>query len=166
MKSLPNDLILALFLCAVSFAACGGGETNNNARTTSNAANRTGEGLTVAKTNVEELSLLVKVPYEAEDIVWKEYAAGKKVIAVLRFSPADANKVVANAEKYGGAENVNLPVETWFPGELIAQGEMSGDSALKGLGYNANDFYLAPYTIGKITRIEATDYFVLEVSAP
>ena len=165
MKRRPNDLILALFLCAVSFAACGGGE-NNNARTNANAANRTGEGSIAAKTNVEELSLLVNVPYEAEDIVWKDYTAGKKVIAVLRFSPEDANKVAASAEKYGAPENVGLPVETWFPDELIAQGEMSGDRALKGLAYSANDFYLTPYTSGKITRIEASDYFVLEVSAP
>ena len=165
MKRRPNDLILALFLCAVSFAACGGGE-NNNARTNANAANRTGEGSITAKTNVEELSLLVNVPYEAEDIVWKEYTAVKKVIAVLRFSPEDANKVAASAEKYGAPEHVGLPVETWFPDELIAQGEMSGDRALKGLAYSANDFYLTPYTSGKITRIEASDYFVLEVSAP
>ena len=161
MKISLADIILALFLCAVSLSACGGGNNSNNGRT----ANRpSGENTNAAKTNVEELSLLVRVPYQAEDIVWKEDAADKKITAVLRFSPGDANRIVVEAEKFGAPVNVTIAVETWFPGELIAQGEMSGDSALKGTAYNANDFFVAPYTSGRITRIEASDYFVLEVS--
>jgi len=33
------------------------------------------------------------------------------------------------------------------------------------LSYPANAFYLEPYTDGRITRIENTDYFVLELTA-
>lgn len=164
MKILPAGPILAFFLFVASFTACVDGNNNNNARATANAANRAAENSNDPRTNVEELSLLVTVPYEAEDIVWKEDAVSKKVTAVLRFSPGDANKIVVQAQRYGAPQNVSMAVETWFPSELIAQGEMSGDSALKGLAYNANDFYLAPYTIGTITRIEGSDYFVLEVS--
>ena len=156
------DVILALFLIAVLLSACGG-RTDKN--TNVNVSNNSSEMVNTAKTNVEELGLLVSVPYEPEDIAWKEDTANKKVIAVLRFSPADANKIVTEAEKTGAPENLSVAVETWFPDELTAQSDMSGDSALKGVAYPANAFFQEPYTSGKIIRIEGGDYFVLELSA-
>ena len=145
--------------------ACGGGNKNANSVPPQTASNGLVDNANSAKTNVEELGLLVNVPYEAQDIVWKEDAAHKKVIAVLRFSPTDANKIVAEAEKMGAAENVSVAVEIWFPDELTAQSDMSGDSALKGVVYPANEFFQEPFTTGKITRIDGGDYFVLELAA-
>jgi hypothetical protein len=142
-------------------ACCGTGNANVDTPPAANA----GDNNNIARTNVEELALLVNVPYEVEDIVWKPDPALKKVTAVLRFSPVDANKVVAEAEKVGAAENATLAIETWFPAELIAQGDMSGDNALRGLAYPANSFHQEPYTTGRITRIEGSDYFVLELVA-
>lgn len=157
----PAAGVIVAFLIAVSISGCGGAYKNGNVRSGTNSP----ENVNAARTNVEELSLLVTVPYETEDVVWKEYTAQKKVIAVLRFSPADTRRIVSEAEKLGTALSVNIPVETWFPSELIAQSEMSGDSSLKGLAYAANIFYQVPYTAGRITRIESSDYFVLELSA-
>lgn len=111
---------------------------------------------------MEELGILVKVPYKTEDIVWKEDIDKKRILAVMRFSPADANKLVAEGGVTGTPET-SIPVESWFPDELIAQGEMSGDAALKGVSYSAIAFVQEPYTVGKITRIEGTDYFILDV---
>ncbi len=165
MSELRVGVILALFLSAVSFSACGGGSKNDNASPAVNATNSVGENPNAAKTNVEELGLLINVPYQAEDIVWKETATHKKLIAVFRFSTADANKLVAEAEKSEPPENVSVAVETWFPDDLTAQSEISGDNALKGRAYTAKAFYQEPYTSGKITRIEDTNYFVLELSA-
>jgi len=160
MKISGADAILTLFLAVALLSACGGQSGNANGPTTT--ANATTEA---AKTNIEELSLLVKVPYETEDIVWKDDGANKRVIAVLRFAPIDADRIVADAQKFGAAANVSLAAESWFPGELIAQSEMSGDNKLNGIAYAANSFYQEPYSTGKITRINDTDYFVLDVSA-
>ncbi len=165
MKIFRADVILALFLSAVLLSACVGGNRNSNARPVANASNSTAENANTAKTNVEELGVLVNVPYEAEDVVWKDDAAQKKVIAVLRFSPADANKIVAEAAQFGTPQNVSIAAVSWFPDELIAQSDMSGDSTLKGSAYPANNFFQEPYTNGKITRVEGSDYFVLELSA-
>jgi len=161
-----SGVILAFFLSVASLSGCVGGQGNaNNSAAAATGSNRTTENSNSARTNVEELSLLVKVPYDTEDIVWKEYAAAKKVIAVLRFSPANSAKIVAEASSAGAPQNVSVAVETWFPDELTAQSDMSGDNSLKGLAYPATAFYQDPYTTGKITRIESSDYFVLELTA-
>lgn len=165
MKILRTGVILALFLSSGSFSACGG--SNKNSNTNSVVLNPTLENGNSAKTNVEELKLLVNVPYEVEDedIVWKESADHKKLLAVIRFSNENANKIVAEASAHQATQNVTLPSESWFPSELIAQGELSGDDSLKGLAYAANSFFQEPYTSGRIVRIEGTDFFVLELSA-
>ena len=165
MKFLRTGVILALFLSLGVFSGCIG--SNNNSNTNSVVLNPTMENANSAKTNVEELQLLVNVPYqvEDEDIVWKENAAAKKLIAVLRFSAENANKIVAEAAAHQAPQNITLPSESWFPSELIAQGELSGDDSLKGLAYSAESFVQEPYTSGRIVRIEGTDYFILELTA-
>lgn len=160
MKPLGSPAVLILFLSFL--AACGGPSANSNSRAPSNRISRTDEANST-KTNVEELGMLVRIPYETEDIVWKSYPSAKRIIAVLRFSPVNADKIVSEAG--GTPEGRSLQVETWFPDELIAQGEMSGDDALKGISYPATAFYQEPYTTGKITRVEGSDYFVLDLVA-
>lgn len=153
-------VILAFFWIVLTISGCGGGASNSAANqrpgSQANANNQ-------PRTNAEELGLIAKMPYETLDIVWKAYPATKRVLAVMRYSPADANKIVAEAG--GNPEGQTIQVETWFPDELIAQSEMSGDNALKGIAYPATAFYQEPYTDGKITRVEGTDFFVLELKA-
>lgn len=158
-----RSVVIAIAIAvATMFLACVGGAPKGNANV-KNAAVRPVENSNAARTNVEELGVLVKVPYETEDIVWREYPTKKKIIAIMRFSAANANKIVAEAG--GTPENTGIAVESWFPEELIAQTEMSGDNALKGVSYPATGFYQDPYTVGKITRVEGSDYFILEVLA-
>ncbi len=163
MKLPGGGIILAFFLPVLFLSGCG--ESSNNANTPS-------EGNTVglatpnaAKSNIEELSLIVNFPYETEDIVWKQDADRQTIIAVIRLTSEAADRAVADAGKFGGGQNVALPVETWFPDELIAQAEVSGDNTLKGAAYPANAFFLEPYNNGRLTRIEGVDYFILEMSA-
>jgi hypothetical protein len=153
-------LPILVFVCLAS--ACGAAREGSNQ--TSSAANYPAENTNVAKSNVEELGMLVNVPYEAEDIVWKEDAAHKRLIAVLRFSSADADKVVAEALPHGTPQQVTLSSETWFPAELIAQSDMTGDNLLHATAYAGDAFYQEPYTSGRVLRVEGTDYFVLELS--
>ena len=157
-----SGIILTLFLSAAMLSGCGEGPANavNSAPVTnSQAANSD-----IAKSNVEELGMLIHVPYEVADIVWKQDPANKSIVAVFSFSPDDAAKLVAEAEKAGPGRAVSLPVETWYPDELIAQGEMSGDSTLKGTALPADMFFQEPYNSGRLTRVEGVDYFILEIS--
>lgn len=155
---------ILLLLSQVSlFISCGGRADGNSA--TPPASNSPSENAKGVKTNVEELSLLINITYEAEDIFWTEDKTTKKLTAVLRFDKVDTNKLVADLEKTGSATDSTIEAEDWFPDELRSQSEMRGDAALKGKSYAASQFYSEPYTDGKITRIDGTDYFVLELTA-
>lgn len=164
MSSFRGVAFLALIACSnLFFTGCVGGkkfQTNSNSEPATPAT----ENANTTKTNVEELGILVNIPYEVEDIVWKDDPTKKKLLAVLRFSPADSGKLIAEAESIRPAQQVNLPTEAWFPAELIAQSDMSGDDTLNGKSYAATNFLLEPYVTGSITRIENTDYFILEAS--
>ena len=163
MNFVKIGIILAFFSVCALFTACGGPANSNVA--SNGPANAASDSANAAKTNVEELGLLINMPYEAEEVVWKEDAQHKKVIAVLRFSPDDSKKFVAEAEKIKAPQKVTLSTQTWFPPELIAQGDMGGEDSVNGLVYSASAFFQAPFTEGRITRVEDSDYFVLEVSA-
>jgi hypothetical protein len=172
MQSAPK--IFIAFLIAALLTACASNETK------STSANQTNQAVNSANSNSvkyddEELEMTINLPFHPEEAMWREEPSrtasdnrapnDKKLVAVLRFLKADADKIVAQAEKYKPAAPETISTESWFPGELIAQSQMSGDETIKGLTYAANDFYNAPFTDGKITRIEGTDYFVLELFA-
>ncbi len=161
MVSFRTALILALITCSALVGACVSG-TNPSSNSTS--TNQPKGNPNPAKTNVEELGVLVNIPYEAEDIVWKGDVGNRKLVAILRFSPADSDKLIVEAEKIRPPQQINFATEAWFPAELIAQSDLSGDDTLNGKSYAANNFLLEPYVNGSITRIENTDYFVLEAS--
>ena len=109
--------------------------------------------------------MLVNVPYEVDDVVWKEDAAHKKITAVLHFSKADADKIASGASNRQEPQDVTIPSASWYPTELVAQSEMSGDEGLRGTAYPADSFFMEPYTSGRIVRVHGTDYFVLQLSA-
>lgn len=158
--------ISALFLVCISLSACGGAASSNaSGPGNAAAANSANSSANAPKTNAEELGLLVNMPFETEEIVWNEDQLHKRVIAVMRFSPENSKKLIAEAEKFKQPEKVTISIETWFPPELVAQGDMNGEDSVAGLAYPANMFFQSPYNEGRITHIEDSDYFVLEVSA-
>lgn len=159
-------LIVAFICCFAILTSCSDSGSSNSASTAANTNKAvSSNSAPAAKTNVEELALLINIPYESEDASWKEDAARKRIIAVFRFNPVETAKVIGDAEKIRPPEGVSVASESWFPPELIAQSEMSGDDTLKAQSYAANAFFNAPYDDGRIARIEGTDYFVLELSA-
>jgi len=162
MTTIRNALILALFAMALSAAGCGGDQANSNAATNSNTAQANSNS---TKTNVEELGMTINVPYESEEVFWREDAPHTKLVAVLRFSQAEANRLIADAEKVRPPQQVNINPDSWFPPELIAQSDMSGDDTLNGKSYAANAFFQDPYKDGRIIKIDDSDYFVLELTA-
>jgi hypothetical protein len=158
--------VLILSSLTLFFISCSGTDgANDNAAAARNSAV---DNLSGAKTNVEELSLLITIPYDTDnilDIIWKEDKAQKKLTVILRFDEGDTNKLVTELEKTGPGADVRIEVEDWFHDDLRSQSQLKGDMALKGRSYVPSQFYTEPYTQGTITRIEGTDFFVLELTS-
>lgn len=160
-----SKLALAVLLLStqILLQACSGPADNSNAVNAAKAdATNSNSG---PKDNIEELGMLVRLPFEPEEVAWKEQPEQKRLIAVIRFSPENASKMSAEIGKGAQGSPETVTVQSWFPNELIAQGELTGESILKGQSFPAEPFLNPPYTKGKITRIENTDYFILQISS-
>lgn len=176
MQTAPKIFIALIFAALFAVSCTSGGTENSNSNTVA-ANNANLNNSNAVKDSVDELELTIKMPFHPEEAVWREDVLGKmgdsrvpaptdkKLTAVLRFLKDDAAKITEQAEKYKPAAPATIPTEKWFPAELIAQSQTSGDETIKGASYPANDFLNPPYSDGKITRIEGTDYFVLELFA-
>ena len=162
MITLRSGLILALLFTAAILAGCSGSASNSNA-SNANGQPAANANTDAVKTNAEELGMLVNMNYESEEVYWKDDSARKKITAVIKYTPEVANQVVADAVRVREPENASISPEGWFPPELVAQSEMSGDDTIKGKSYAATVFLQDPYNEGRIIRINDTDYFVLEV---
>jgi hypothetical protein len=143
-------------------SACGAGQANSNPSANINAAQANSNN---TKTNVEELGMLINVPYESDECSFREFPSQKKIIAVLRFPQNEANRLIADAQKVRPPQQVNINPESWFPPELVAQSEMSGDDTLNGKSYAANAFFQDQYNEGRIIKIDDSEYFILELNA-
>ncbi len=174
MQTAPK--IFVALIVSIFLTACPSNSSKNDNSNSVNSANSNTAANNV-KDNIDELELTIKIPFHPEEAFWREDILGKtvdnrvpgpndkKLIAVLRFLKEDAEKIVTQAAKYKPAAPETISTENWFPAELIAQSRTSGDETLKGSSYGANDFFNLPYSDGKITRIEGTNYFVLELFA-
>ena len=166
-------------LLVLALNACSGNETANVNRSVPNANQTTNPNAEIiAQDDVEELGKIIKLPFAPVEATYIETNLNdknsdsrmaapdkKKLVAVLKFSAGDANQIVAQAEKYAPSAPLDVDAENWFPPELIAKSQETGDEFLKGISFAANDFLQSPYLNGRLTRINDTDYFVLELSS-
>lgn len=153
-----------LFTAFLSSFACGEKTGNGN------MANLAAEswpvtGRSQKEDNNEELSGLVNFPLEPEDVVWRKSPEGNSLIAVLRFSPADAKKLREQLEAGGNGSARSIPPEDWFPSELLAQSEANPDAGIAGRAFPAFAFYQSPFNDGTVTVVSGTDFFILELRA-
>lgn len=182
MKSTFVKFFGAFLVSAFFFAACKTYDNDSNVvrqvpdgNQNSKIAN-IGENQSQAKDDAEELGKIIKLPFEPEEALWKTEPLGKtqtndrvpgptdsKLTAVLKFKSEDAQRIVEQAQTYKAPTEVSLSVENWFPPELVAKSQESGDETIKGLIYAPTDFAQSPYLNGTLTRIAETDYFVLEL---
>ncbi|HQU92904.1 MAG TPA: hypothetical protein PLK77_11435 [Pyrinomonadaceae bacterium] len=153
----------ALFLSALIFTSCSA--PTGNSSSANSEGNRVASVQKKANDKAEELGMLVNFTLEPEDIVWLQSESPKKLVAVFRLDEADTKKLAEqlSARSQGAAKTVT--VEDWFPAELVAGGETTGSSTVDGTAFPADDFYQPPFSQGTITRINNTDFFVLEISA-
>ncbi len=144
-------------------------------RNTNSNSNLVEANANTAEDDENKLEDLVKLPFTPEENVWRVAKPGKdansnrvpgpndyQLTAVLKFSDEDK---AALLESLGGKAPFPTTVapESWFPAELIAKGETSGDSTLKGVAYPATNFLKTPYSEGNLIQINETDYFVLRL---
>lgn len=174
----PKILVFALLSSLCWLSACKVYD-DFNANANSNLANTNLAVInantdTPAKDSAAELGKLVNLPFIPEDVDWREESGAennenqaasnnRRIIAVLKFSPEDTKKVIEQAEKYNPPAEATVEAQEWFPAELTTQTQLSGGENLKGTAYPANDFVLPPFNNGRLTRINETDFFVLEL---
>ena len=180
MKNSRDILTICFSLLLFSLGGCAGNDSGNGNTNVVRNANQTVAQTpeVAARDDVDELGKTVKLPFAPTEAVYTENNLNtqnseprvpapndRKLVAVLKFAAADAAQISANAEKYKPPVAAGVDAEMWFPPELIAKSQESGDEALKGTEYAANDFVQSPYSNGKLTRINDTNYFVLELNA-
>ncbi|HTH50406.1 MAG TPA: hypothetical protein VL501_00650 [Pyrinomonadaceae bacterium] len=156
---------LLLMIVPGLLTACGGKDGANNANTAQVVNANTADVEKGARTTAEELGNLVRMPFEAEDVAWKQSKDQKKLTAVIRFDPEDTQKLAAECEKFGPPQNATVDAQSWFPDELTAQSDLHGDQPLSGKSYPANPFFQDPYNSGRVVRIDGTDFYVLELTS-
>ncbi len=128
----------------------------------------------VAEDNEAELKSLINLPFDPEENLYREDTLGetsnnnrvpgpndRKLTAVLKFSKEDTEKLIERLQEKGDPFEAKIDSEPWFPAELIAKSQTSGDESIKGTGYKADIFFKSPYANGSLTRVDGTDYFVL-----
>lgn len=160
-----------------SFGCVSNENTNSHINSNQIISNATSQNeQKLARDNIEELETIIRIPFHPEEALWREESlntqtndnrlpssGGKRLIAVLKFTAEEADKIAAQAAKIRPPQNAEIEAESWFPPELIAKSQESGNETLKGISYSADDFFQAPYLEGKIIRIEGADFFVLEL---
>ena len=167
VKISPAKSIYGLLLTVILFSGCAP-EKSADANISQPNSNQTfnSNNETIVQDDRETLAKIINLPFAPEETTYAETVQnGRKIVAVVKFSPADAEKIVAAAEKYQTPVAADVYAENWFPPELVARTQQTGDESLKGVEYAAADFFQPPYSKGKITRINETDYFVLELNA-
>lgn len=87
----------------------------------------------------------------------------RKLTAVLVFSAQDSQKLLNSLREQGPGDEAEIAAESWFPEELIAKSEMSGDADLRGRSYAAGPFLSETYKDGRVIHIEETEIFILEL---
>lgn len=181
--TLVNSTAVFIF-ATMSMTSCSSEDSSNvNVNSSSSTSNKTSnqreENAQAAKDDIDELEKIVKLPLAPDEVnYWEETIlktkdnnrnpaqTGKKIVAVLKFSPDAAAQLIGQIETIRPPADSEIDAEDRFPAELVAQSQLSGDETLKGKSYAADNFFQSPYNSGKITRVENSDYFVLELTAP
>lgn len=174
MIQTPLRIALAALLCASLFLlGCSGFKgPNSNTET-----GRTAGGVDV-KDDIEDLNGLINLAEAPEEVSFVESevrpgdlasGAGKearrRLLAVLRYEGEPAKRLSASVAALGKGEPVSLGMETWYPAELVAKSQTGGEESLRGIAYPAAMLAKAPYTDGRMIRVEGTDYYVVELYA-
>ncbi len=158
---MKHFVYLFVLFAMLVFTACNEEvESNSNNKAASDAQTQKQIGET--SDDVDDLAEVIKLPLLPEDVTWQQFemSGGKKIIAVIRFKPEDTAIVLAQSQ---AGEKAELAAERWFPQELTAQSDISGDQVLHGTIYATNAFYKDSFNKGRVTKLDGSDYFIVEL---
>ncbi|MDQ3634521.1 MAG: hypothetical protein M3405_08435 [Acidobacteriota bacterium] len=172
MKNIPLKTLLVLFTLLFSISCLSEDKPIDDVNTLrpnvneNSNLNISNSDANIVEDNEVELREKINLPYEPiGDSPWQEdtKSVPNKLKAVLKFSEEDTQKLL---EKVRGANKslaVSIDAESWFPAELIAKSDSTGDTTLKGIEYSATDFVKSPYSEGNLIFIDGADFFVLNL---
>ena len=165
MTRLKFGLIVASLLFASTLSSCSRSDPSNS-NAAGNAANQTSaNSQKTSNDSAEELETLVQIPFEPEEVTWRQTETGgrKRIVAVLLLT-ADAHRLMTSKHTSTPVD-VQVNVEQWFPVELITMGESSGEMTIAGRSFPANEFYQDPFNAGSVVFIPETNYVVLDLQS-
>ena len=163
MTRLKFGLIVTLIFCFALTTGCSGPVSNVN--TAAGNAAQGSNSQVRGNDTVEELRSLIQIPFEPEEVTWRTLDTGgqNRLVAVVLLTPDEHRKFAA---KYGpGGNDVKVNVERWFPVELTAAGETTGEMTIAGKAFPGNEFYQAPYNAGSVIFIPETNYLILDLQS-
>jgi hypothetical protein len=122
--------------------------------------------------NIDELARFVQLPVRPAAASWQYRRMGSNdhpdvpgpsdffLVAVLRYAPADADRLVAAHSTSPASTDTALA--DWFPPDLRALAHSNADGllVLSGTRYGAS-YVRSPFSVGALTRIGASGWFVL-----
>jgi hypothetical protein len=161
---LSTKITLVLFISFVTACSACTSVPDANSNSNSNTANLANASNS-NKTNdsLEDLRSLIQVPFEPEEVTWRQTDDNKRLFAVLLYIPAEHKTLVS---KFTGAGTpVQVNVEQWFPTELTTMGETSGEMTIEGKAFPATEFYNPPYVAGNAILIPETNYVILDLQS-
>ena len=167
MGLLTKIIATLLLISAILLGGCDN-KPAVNGNSTTNVNSNSNTGVNVTNDNVEELRSLIQIPFEPEEVVFRVLnAADKKqrLVAVFVLTPEIHRSLESRLASAGAGHAQLVTVEQWFPAELTAMAEMSGETTISGTAFPATEFFQPPYTDGNIVFIPQTDYAVLELQA-
>ncbi len=167
-------LVYGIFSMIV-FNGCAGNVSLSNASANSaNIAPAVNSNINnPVKDDFADFKQYVNLAAEPDEIVWREEKIGasdneinnkRKIVAVLRFLPEDTPKINEKFAANGNGKPSVIETEDWYPAELIAQSQISGDETIKGITFSPGNLAQTPFTTASVTRIENSDYFIFELS--
>lgn len=170
-KRPPISVAAIMLICCLISLSCS--DLNEDNFVNANQAGNSNVRNTLpVKDNSMELATIINLPIlpsekDEERADWREDTIaqkGKKLIAILKYDEENTAKLTSLVEKHKPGTPVEIGVEEWYPEELIAQTQLSGNESIKGLSYEAKDFFNPPYDKGRLIRITESNFFVLELT--
>lgn len=172
MKNIPLKTLLVLFTFLFSISCLSEDKPIDDVNTLrpnvneNSNLNISNSDANIVKDNEVELREKINLPYEPiGDSPWQEdtKSVPNKLKAVLKFSEEDTQKLLEKVRVRNKSLAVSIDAESWFPAELIAKSDSTGDTTLKGIEYSATDFVKSPYSEGSLIFIDGADFFVLNL---
>ena len=165
----PSAICVFLF-GSLLLAACSSGPSGGSNQNAGNA-NNTASNRPVSQTgndDIEDLRSQIQIPFEPEEVTWRVVPAGnngKRLIAIIRLAPESFKAFSSRLTASGAGRPVQVAVETWFPAELLAMSETTGELNVPATSFPAGEFFQPPFNSGSVSVIPDTEYVIVELQS-